>query len=1023
MKNTRKVLGIIALVAVIGFAMIACGGDDGSTVKVLLGVSVTNLPTKKVYAIGDAFDPAGMVVTAAYTDTTTEPVTDYTVNGFDSTSEGIKQITVTHKGLTSLVPFPVTVLPAGISTDAVLASIFVTTQPTKILYNVNEDLDLTGMVVTAVYIDASTAEITDDSYTTDADISYDKNKLGHQMITVTYIDKSAIINVYVIDPAFETVATPVAVPAPGPFIGSTNVTLTTATPDALIYYTLNGTDPTISSTLYITPITISTTTTIKAFAVKVGMNDSAVLTALYEMKAAKPAASPATGTYNTVQNVALSSITEDALIYYTLDGTAPTKESTPYVPNTTIPITATTTLKAIAVKGVLVDSDILTEVYTLQTLIPTASPAAGTYLTPQSVTLSTTTEGASIRYTLDGSDPTATTGALYNPEVPISITSTTTLKARTVKDGWTISPIMTVTYNFSYKPLTADTWADGTAASGTTNDQWFKFTASASTTYIHFQPGTATQAYVQLYGADGTTAVGSQSTFYNTSSISVSRATEADKDYYIKISYAYSSGTYKIAYNNLSVPPSSITIPTTDVGTLTANTWADGNIASSDGEQWFKFTASAASYYIHFYTGTLYSVILQRYDANGRLISGTWNGTTLSGTTLYVNQTSLTSGNDYYIKVTPSGTGSGAYKIGFNTSTTPPTVTVPSSTATTLTVGTWDSTGNIATAGTDQWFKFTTATAGTHYIHIQPGTLTSLYVQLYTADNTASGSTQNITTSNLRASTASLTTGNTFYIRVTTSGTTGTYSIAVNATQAPPAIDNFTSLISSAATLTGWADGNITTDQWFKINPTAGTQSIYFRVGTLNNVYIRLYDSTGVLVGNAMTNLTNSTFSTSRAGLTTSSDYYIRVTPSSSAATGTYKIGIIFPPDNTAMTLNTWADGNIIVATGDQWFKFTATATTQYIHFLPGIKSSGGLNDVYVQLYNSTGATVGSESELYNTSGAARNIFRSLTANDVYYIRVRPYYSSAQTGSLSDYSHIGTFKMAFNTSSTAPTAP
>lgn len=62
----------------------------------------------------------------------------------------------------------------------------------------------------------------------------------------------------------------------------------------------------------------------------------------------KPTASPAAGTYLTTQNVKLSCETEDAEIYYTLDGTDPTSESPKYS-GEEIEISETTTLKAIAI--------------------------------------------------------------------------------------------------------------------------------------------------------------------------------------------------------------------------------------------------------------------------------------------------------------------------------------------------------------------------------------------------------------------------------------------------------------------------------------------------------------------------------------------------------------------------------------------------------------------------------------------------------------------------------------------------
>ena len=55
----------------------------------------------------------------------------------------------------------------------------------------------------------------------------------------------------------------------------------TTTVGAEIYYTTNGTTPTASSTQYSTPIAVDAAMTIKAIAIKAGMNNSAVLTAAY----------------------------------------------------------------------------------------------------------------------------------------------------------------------------------------------------------------------------------------------------------------------------------------------------------------------------------------------------------------------------------------------------------------------------------------------------------------------------------------------------------------------------------------------------------------------------------------------------------------------------------------------------------------------------------------------------------------------------------------------------------------------
>jgi hypothetical protein len=73
-----------------------------------------------------------------------------------------------------------------------------------------------------------------------------------------------------------TVGSPIASPVSGTtFSGRLTVTLSTPTEDASIYYTTNGSDPTSEpDSLYTAPITISSTTTIRAIACKSGMNDS-----------------------------------------------------------------------------------------------------------------------------------------------------------------------------------------------------------------------------------------------------------------------------------------------------------------------------------------------------------------------------------------------------------------------------------------------------------------------------------------------------------------------------------------------------------------------------------------------------------------------------------------------------------------------------------------------------------------------------------------------------------------------------
>ena len=86
----------------------------------------------------------------------------------------------------------------------------------------------------------------------------------------------------------QQVATPTFTPAAGEYTEAQNVEIACTTEGATIYYTLDGTDPTVNSTAYTTTIAISDSTTVKAFAVKEGMTDSEIATAVYVINIPTP---------------------------------------------------------------------------------------------------------------------------------------------------------------------------------------------------------------------------------------------------------------------------------------------------------------------------------------------------------------------------------------------------------------------------------------------------------------------------------------------------------------------------------------------------------------------------------------------------------------------------------------------------------------------------------------------------------------------------------------------------------------
>ncbi len=86
----------------------------------------------------------------------------------------------------------------------------------------------------------------------------------------------------------DVVATPTFSVAPGAVSAGTQVTIACATEGATIYYTIDGSNPTAASQVYSTPVVVDKAMTLKALAVKAGMDDSSVATAEYTIKAVGP---------------------------------------------------------------------------------------------------------------------------------------------------------------------------------------------------------------------------------------------------------------------------------------------------------------------------------------------------------------------------------------------------------------------------------------------------------------------------------------------------------------------------------------------------------------------------------------------------------------------------------------------------------------------------------------------------------------------------------------------------------------
>ena len=191
----------------------------------------------------------------------------------------------------------------------------------------------------------------------------DKTKAGqlcYTSVTVTYskvADKNQVAK-----PTFSY---------EGEVEAGTKVEIDCKTADAKIYYTTDETDPTETSTLYdaSTGIIVNEAMTIKAIAVKEGLDNSAIASATYTIKKPvvdTPTFDPESSEVEKGRKIGIFCTTEGAKIYYTTDNTTPNAESMLYDAASGIIVDKAMTIKAIAIAEGYNDSEVATVTYSIE---------------------------------------------------------------------------------------------------------------------------------------------------------------------------------------------------------------------------------------------------------------------------------------------------------------------------------------------------------------------------------------------------------------------------------------------------------------------------------------------------------------------------------------------------------------------------------------------------------------------------------------------------------------------------------
>ena len=255
--------------------------------------------------------------------------------------------------------------------------------------------------------------------------------------------------------------------------------------------------------------------------------------------AATPTFTPGPGMYSSAQSVTISCTTSGASIHFTTDGTMPTTSSATY--GSAIPISVTTTVRAIATASGYSDSTLASAAYTIGPMpvvaTPTFEPVAGTYTSAQSVTISCATSAAAIYYTTDGSTPT-TSSKVYGVAIPVS--STMTVRAIAAASGYTESILASAAYTISAVPVVATpTFAPAAGAYTSAQTVTISCATSGSTIY---------------YTTDGSSPTTSSNKYSSPLAVSSSETVNAIATAMGDVQSAVATASYTISGGTLTAP-------------------------------------------------------------------------------------------------------------------------------------------------------------------------------------------------------------------------------------------------------------------------------------------------------------------------------------------------------------------------------------------------------------------------------------------------------------------------------------
>ncbi|MBO7496914.1 MAG: bacterial Ig-like domain-containing protein [Salinivirgaceae bacterium] len=197
----------------------------------LQSVVITALPDKRVYNVGDDFDPSGGLLTLTFSNDSTAvvPMENALVNGFSSKQDGIVLLTVKYGTFTNV--FTISVVRAEDKKPYVVSA-ELTSLPIKLEYNIGQTLDLSGGQLTVTYSNDSTSVM---ALQGSMISGFSSDSAGIQWVTVSWNNTINAFCVSVVDDTNYTKITDTLDAAPSIYVRENTIVIENADAAVAVY--------------------------------------------------------------------------------------------------------------------------------------------------------------------------------------------------------------------------------------------------------------------------------------------------------------------------------------------------------------------------------------------------------------------------------------------------------------------------------------------------------------------------------------------------------------------------------------------------------------------------------------------------------------------------------------------------------------------------------------------------------------------------------------------------------------------